>query len=261
MSTTLKTVFLFLLFVNISFAQSITESIISPDRPGGTVGPAKLDKGVLNFELGANFSSFNDKDNNESNAQNYAGIFRYGLLDLCEVNIGLAYNRENGGELTGIGPVTLGVKLAVAEEKGWFPQVEFEGKLNLAKIGNEAFIPKDVEPLFNFNFANHISDKTILNYHLGMFWESAEEAAYYGLMLSQQLGQRFTGFIEHYGFVRGDFDGEAHLGIGMLYLVNNSLQFDLRMDYGADDEETTFFVEFGISAMLAKGKSRISVLN
>jgi len=149
--------------------------------------------------------------------------------------------------------------MAVVEEKGWWPQIEFEGKLYLAKIGDKEFIPDDIEPEFNFNFANNPTDKISLNYHVGLIWESAEEAFYYGFMVNQQIGQRFTGFIEHYGFIRGDFAGEGHFAAGIMYLVTNDLQLDLMGNYGFDDWGTFLFVECGVSVRLAKGKSRTPV--
>ncbi len=236
------------------FAQDHETSVVSPDRPGGTVDPAKLDKGVLNLELGANFSTFKPKEGSDINAQNYAGLLRYGLLERMEVNIGWDYNRIEGlngnDATTGLGPFSTGIKMAVADENGGFPQIEFEARLSHAHLGSKAFRPADTEPEFNFSFANNFSDRTAINYAIGMFWEGAEEAGYYGFMVQHFLTSNLMAYGETYGFVRGDFNKEVHLACGLTYLVNNNLQIDCSIDIGRDDGNTLFFVDFGMAAML-----------
>ena len=246
--------FLFFLSAPHLFAQIQETSKVRSDRPGGTVGPAKLDKGVLNLELGAKFSTFKPEDASGINAQNYAGFFRYGLLERLEVSLGFEYRRIEGQggveAITGLGPLYSGIKMAVADEKGAFPQIEFEATLIHSHFGKKAFRPEDTEPAFNFNFANNFSDRTAINYAIGMFWEGAEEGGYYGFMLRHYLTNNLMAYGETYGFVRGDFNGEAHLACGFTYLVTNSLQLDCSIDIGRDDGNTLFFVDFGMSAML-----------
>jgi len=236
-------------------AQDAVEPVISPDRTGGTVGPAKVDKGVMNLELGANFNTYK-KENAKSNGQNYAGILRYGLLENLEVNLGFDFASAAGDDLekiSGFAGFSTGVKIGVAEEDGLLPQVEFEGRIALPWFGREEFRPADAEPNFNFNFANTFSDQWSINYAVGMFWEGAEEAGYYGFMLIHNFNPRLCIFAEHYGFVRGDLNPEPHLGAGIMYMISNKLQLDFSIDLGRDDGAALTFFEVGVATMLKSG--------
>ncbi len=246
----------FLAFFSILQAQDSAELMIKPNRPGGTVRPAKLDKSVLNFEFGATYDSFNKKNSNIY-GQNYAGIVRYGLLENLEVNMAFGYGRLSGDGLStnrGLTALTPGIKIGVAEEDGSFPQMEFEGKITLPWFGDEAFRPADAEPYFNFNFANTISDLWTINYGVGMFWEGSEEAGLYGFMLIRTFTPKISAYAEHYGNIRGDINLEPHLGIGLMYLVNNKMQVDFSLDIGRDDGAVLRFFDIGLATMLVSGE-------
>lgn len=246
----------FIAFFSTIQAQDSNDPIISPDRTGGTVGPAKLDKGVLNLEFGANFNTYNI-DNFKNKGQNYAGKCRYGLLENLEVNVGIGFARysiDGMEKFKGFEGVSTGVKIGIADEDGAMPQIEFEGIIALPWFGNEELRPADAEPSFNFNFANTFSDRWSINYAAGMFWEGAEEVGYYGFMLIHNFTPRFVLFTEHYGNVRGDIDLEPHFGAGLMYLLNNNIQVDFSMDIGKDDDATLTFFEVGFASMLMSGQ-------
>jgi len=248
--------YVFLAFCSTIHAQDSSGPVISPDRTGGTVGPAKIDKGVMNLEFGANFNSY-DKDNFRINGQNYAGKWRYGLLETLEVNIGFDFARISGDgqeSLSGLAGLTPGVKIGLADENGSLPQIEFEGQVALPWFGKEELRPADAEPNFNFNFANTFRNGWSINYGAGMFWEGAEEAGLYGFMLIYNFTPELIIFAEHYGNVRGDIDLEPHLGFGMMYLINNNIQIDFSIDVGRDNGATLSFFDVGIASMLISGE-------
>lgn len=247
---------LFFTSITILQAQDSGASVISADRTGGTARPTKIDKGVMNFEFGANYNNYNKKNFN-INGQNYAGMLRYGLLENLELNMGFGIARVAGDgfdNIRGLSALSTGAKIGIAKEDGAIPRIEFEGRIALPWFGKKAFRPGDAEPNFNFNFANTINDLWTINYAVGMFWEGGEEAGYYGFMLTHNFSPQFRFFAEHYGNIRGDVNLEPHIAIGLMYLVNDKLQIDFSIDAGRDDGAVFTFFDIGLATMLISGE-------
>ena len=146
-----------------AFAQSTKPEIVT-DRPDQTESPSLVPKGGLQVELGAAIE--NDKVENikVTNYTYTTALIKYGINENFELRLINEYlgsrtklNESNVTLTNGISPLALGVKIKIAEEKGFWPQTSFIGHINL-KSGSSEFAPHYTAADFRFTFAHTLSE-------------------------------------------------------------------------------------------------------
>lgn len=145
------------------------------DRPDATESPLTVPKGYVQIEAGGFYTSFEE---NAFKTETYAyntTLIRYGFLDNFEFRLGWNFEETrfstNGMEatnvLSGFSPLLAGMKVQIADESGWKPQIGLLGHLYLPFTAGSDYRPETTGADFRFSFANTLSDRSSLSYNLG----------------------------------------------------------------------------------------------
>lgn len=103
-----------------------------------------------------------------------------------------------------------------------------------------------------FSFAHTLSDRFSLGYNLGVEWngESAVPSYFYSIALGSGITDKLGMFIESYGLILKESEGEHLLDMGFTYLMLPNLQLDISGGIGLNDESIDNFISAGLSLRL-----------
>jgi hypothetical protein len=188
-------------------AQTEKPEIVT-DRPDQTEAPSLVPKGGLQVETGFVFEKDREEDVDVTNFTYNTTLIKYGVSEFLELRLITEYLGEKAkvaenptSKIQGFSPFAVGVKIKVAEEKGFWPQAAFIGHINL-RSGSSEYIPSYTAADFRFTFAHTLSEKFSLSYNLGAEWDGEEpEAAFlYTLSLAYVITDKLGVFVESYSF-------------------------------------------------------------
>jgi hypothetical protein len=188
-------------------------------------------------------------------------LVRVGILDNVELRFISAYTRFDNGfpgsaVVTGLQPLSVGVKFKLAEERGAWPEVAFLGHVTLPWIGDDAFVPDFIAPDFRFSLAHTLSDRFSLGYNLGMSWDGSDARAsfLYTIALGAAVIGPIGAFVELYGDIPEKLDWRHNLDFGLTVLLTPDLQLD--SSYGIPLQPSVYehFFSAGVSFRFASRK-------
>ena len=251
-------------FVGFSFSWS-QESDAPPemitDRPDATESPSVVPKGSLQAELGGFYESFDDKGIKTETYTYNTTLLRYGLLDRLELRLGWDIvdqkitDRNLNTKMTvgGFSPLLAGVKVAVAEENGGFPEIGLIGHLMLPFTAGSDVKPETTGVNFRFSFAHTLNDRSSLSYNIGAEWgDDSPEAAY---IYTLAYGYAITDAWGAYAEIYGDFPENSranHLwDAGITYLIQNNIQLDATIGSSFTDGQD-ILLSAGVSFRIPK---------
>lgn len=206
------------------------------DRPDATESPNTIPVGYLQVETGAFYESF-QKGNTKNETYTFnTTLVRLGLLNHLEMRIGWDFSEErssiNGTKQnnvnSGFNPLLFGAKIAIAEEKGCFPDIGFLGHLYLPFTAGRDYKPQTTGVDFRFSFAHTLSETSSLSYNLGAQWgDDSPEAAYvYTLAYGHSISGKLGAYAEVYGDLPEDNKANHFWDAGLTYLISDSVQLD-----------------------------------
>ncbi|MCF8230971.1 MAG: transporter [Bacteroidales bacterium] len=226
------------------------------DRPDQTESAAIVAKGKLQLESGFLY----EKDHTEwLEMENYiynSTLLRYGLTENTELRVGMEYrdqrfSPESNSELTftGLSPLYTGLKVKVAEEQGFRPEMALLGSLTWPATADEDLKPRYVSPSLRMTFAHTLSDNLSLGYNLGAEWDghNPEASYYYSLAFGIGVTEKLGAFLESYGLLYEDDKPRHKADAGFTYLVSNNFQLDVSGGIGLSDTATDFYTSVGLS--------------
>jgi hypothetical protein len=226
-------ILIFSFFSSIILAQTNEELAISPDRPGVGTPPSVVPKNHFQIETGFLFEQSNDNDI-KTNVYSYnQSLFRFGLFSFAELRLSGDYTKTtvkfpmSDSTVLGFGPINIGTKISIYKGKGIIPKTALLVNLTLPKTGKEEYRSANLAPSVYLLFQNSISDKLALGYNIGLEWdgETSKPTTFYAVNLGYSFTDKFSVFVEHYGYLISGantfyFDG------GIAYLLTNKLQLD-----------------------------------
>lgn len=226
-----------LLFGLSSHAQeaNITQGLVT-DRPDATESPTVVPNGSLQVETGGVYTSFESEGLKTEEFTYNTTLLRYGILERLELRVGwnleeshltLGNNPTRKSDV-GLSPLLLGVKVAIADEKGWKPEIGLIGHLYLPFTTNEAVRPETTGTDFRFAFSHTLSEKSGIAYNVGaQFFEDVPGAAYvYTLSYGYSFTDHFAMYAELYGDLPENFSANHFWDAGVTYLVSPLMQLD-----------------------------------
>ncbi len=233
---------------------------MSTDRPDQTESSTLLPAGWLQVEIGVQTEQttiYGNGLDEKSTANAYPDVLvRYGLLPAMELRLIVGYQEISygGASISGVGPVSIGAKIAVCSEEGLRPEIAFLGHLAIPKTGREEFSTQFLAPQFRFSVSHTLSDMFSLGYNLGAEWdgESAMATGVYtatlGIGVSDQIGvfAELFGELPEIGDAVHNFDG------GITYALLPNVQIDASGGLGLTDSAPDFFAGIGISFRLPR---------
>lgn len=225
-------------FTQTKAQEEFPENIIT-DRPDATESPNSVPKGFLQIETGGIYTSFKENEWKEEVFTWNTTLLRWGVLPTMELRLGWNFEETrstvNGKRLnevlSGMSPLLAGVKIHVAKEDGWIPEIGMIGHLFLPFMAGSDYRPETTGANFRFSMGHTLSDTSSLSYNIGAEWgNDSPEIAYiytlaYGISLSKSIGF----YAEVYGDIPEDQSAHHFWDLGWTYLLKSNLQFDLTL--------------------------------
>lgn len=219
------------------FAQETdTVEALVTDRPDATEASSTVGKGVLQFETGGLYESFEENNIKSENYTYNTMLIRYGILDNLEMRLGWDFvegvTTVNGNKLdnvtSGLSPLLLGLKLDIAEEDGCMPEIALIGHVFPVFSAAEDYRPEYTGVDFRLSLSHTLSENSSLGYNIGAQWgdDSPEAAAIYTLAYGYSFTEKFGMYAEVYGDLPEDSSANHYWDAGMTYLVSKDLQLD-----------------------------------
>ncbi|MBL7857084.1 MAG: transporter [Cyclobacteriaceae bacterium] len=240
-------------------AQSAKPELVT-DRPDQTEAPVLVPTGGLQVETGFVYEKDRSEGTQTANIAYNTTLIKYGVNEFVELRFiseylgqKIKYPENQNTQIKGMSPLALGVKIKLAEEKGFWPQAAFIGHINL-RNGSEEFRPSYTAADFRFTFAHTLSDRLALSYNLGAEWdgETPEAAFLYTFSLGYVFTERLGVFVETYSFFPEDNKADHRFDAGLTYKFTPVIQWDISGGFGLSENAPDSFISTGISFRLFK---------
>jgi hypothetical protein len=243
-------------------AKESTESPIATDRPTDSASPGLVPRRTLQFETGYKFTRIEGEGERQDSHTAPDLLVRYGINKRVEARLfvtGWTFQNTDSGDNDGFNDVSLGAKIALAEESGRRPHmgllVDVSLPLGQSDLTNDYVIPKVL-----FLAAHGLTDKIGLTYNVGPSLVTSKDGGgsqtdvdlNYAVALSGVTGGPLTLFGEVYGaFVFGGDRSNRHaFQTGATVLLQRSFQIDFRVGLGLVDHEPDWLAGVGLASRL-----------
>ncbi len=232
-------------------AQAQFSETIRTGRPGQSIGPYAVGKGVLQFQQGIEHHNFDGPFIKLSTFSNNH-VVRFGVSKRIEVsgliNHSVTQPRvSNLIQKKGLTDIHLGFRVNLNSQQGVLPSTGFQARLALPKVsedyGSEYLAPNMVF-VASWTLPKDMGITT--NWILTYDGNSPSPIGQYILNFSFPIYGNWSGFIENYG-TRTNTSTTTFFDGGLAYLVNNNLQLDASGGYSINNETETYFINAGIS--------------
>jgi hypothetical protein len=246
-------------------AQSSEETDTPPpgpivtDRPTHSASPVLVPPRTFQFEAGYKFSR-NEDGSDSTDVQVLPDLLaRYGINQAVEARLvisSLNIKRSVDGKTTGFSDISLGAKIALADESGARPQMALLVGASLP-VGHSDFTSEYVIPKILFLGANSLSDRLGLTYNVGPSFVTEKSHGgsdtnidlNYAVALSGSIGGPFNLFGEFFGaFAFGTNQLDRHgFQAGTTILLSPLFQIDFRAGVGQSENENGWLVGAGLA--------------
>ena len=226
-------------FIVLVFCCSLSHAqTIATDRPSAlTENASTLFNKGLQLETGIQINS-NYNELTTSSIPNF--LMRYGITNNIEIRImnDLLYNEL--GQIN-LGNWILGSKIQLIKNDQYtislLPSIQFDQFSGEFKTIVDQ--PVNTKIVGNWN----LNSSMVLGYSLG--YTINNKVLGYSVLISRSLNDKFTTFIELYGF-----NNKLNIDSGIAYIINNNLQFDTY--FGAGLNTKIIFGSIGLSYLFLK---------
>ena len=236
---------------------------IVTDRPTDSASPVLVPPHLFQLEAGYKFSRI-EGDSDTLDEQLLPDLLaRYGINKKLEARLvaqgwtsqsGVENQSDTESRSNGFNDISLGTKIALAEERGSRPQMALLIDVRLP-VGSQDLTSEYVIPKVLFLGANSLSERLGLTYNIGPSFVTAKSNGRsetnvdlnYAVALSGSLGGPASLFGEFYGaFAQGSDRLDRHsFQIGSTILANRRFQIDVRGGVGLVDNEPEWLIGMG----------------
>lgn len=235
---------------------------IVTDRPDQTEAPSLVPAGGLQIETGFVYEVDTQEGIRAKNITYNTTLVKYGVNENFEIRLVSEYlgtraelNESTVAEVQGIGPLTLGVKIRLSDEKGIIPQAALIGHINL-RTGSREYQPQRTSADFRFTCAHTLSEKFSLGYNVGAEWSGDGEFSgatfLYTASIGYTISERVGVFVESYAFFPEREKADHRFDGGLTYKFSPVVQWDLSAGIGLTDNAPDSFIGTGLSVRLFK---------
>ena len=132
------------------------------------------------------------------------------------------------------------------------PSPSFIGNLSIPKFASEDHKATYYATAFRFTMQHTLSKDLALGYNLGARWdgESPEPEFVYTLTTGYSISERWSTYIEVYGFAPQRSSAEHSFDGGFSYLFQQNLSMDISGGFGLTDNAPDYFMALGFSFRL-----------
>lgn len=232
------------------------------DRPDFTEASTTVGQGVVQLETGYTFTSDAADGVRTANHSFPETLLRVGILaDWLEFRVDWNYEIERtraGGVATtrsGADDLTLGFKIALTEQQCNLPETAIILQLSVP-TGGDAFTADEVLTGVNYLYSWELNDDWSLGASTGITGAVDDETNdTYGefsqsVTLGHSWNEKVGSYTEWYVLspIRADTNRpQNYFNVGMTYLINKDVQWDIRAGVGLNEAADNFFVGTGLS--------------
>lgn len=225
---------------------------IETDRPNETETPTIVPKKYVQVETG--FNKENEK-NGDWTLVHPTSLLKYGISKKIELRMDASVVTQymhlvpDPQEETYLEPIRLGTKISLSEEKGVLPKTSLLAHIAVPFLSGAKGKISHAAPSFRFAMMNTISKMISLGYNLGAEWdgESSTPSWLYTFSPGFELGKKWYGYVESYGFITKGDSPDNNLDAGFAYLISDDMQLDLSGGVGLSAHSLRNYVAIGFS--------------
>ena len=214
----------------------ITSELIT-DRPDATESPKTVPKSTIQVETGAFFETYEASGIKTETIGYNTTLVRFGVFENFEFRLGWNFEEIRttiGGVklddvASGLSPLLAGLKVEIAQEKGWIPQIGLLVHMALPFAASEDFRPKTTGVDFRFSIGHTLSNKSSIGYNFGAQWgdDSSEVNYLYTLVYGYSITQKLGSYLELYGDASEVNKPNHFWDAGFTYLITRVIQADV----------------------------------
>jgi hypothetical protein len=228
---------------------------ISTDRPDQSNTPLLIPKGALQIETGFIVEKQKTLLFTQRNFTYNNTLLRFGINDHFEVRLNTLYQGVSASsDMTpsnGFGPVSVGLKIKLADERGLWPQTSILSHINL-RSGTTQFKPSHTSNDITLACSHELNERLSLTYNFGVKWdgESPVATTLYALSFAFDITDKLAAFVESYAFLPEERKSDQRIDAGITYNINPLLQWDLSGGLGVSENAPDNFLSTGLSIRL-----------
>jgi hypothetical protein len=230
---------------------------IVTDRPDQSNSPELVPNGVLQIESGVQIERLKTSNSDQTNFTYNSTLVRYAINEQFELRFNAGYfGTRNATEQSftqkGLGPISLGLKIKLADANRFWPQAAFIGNFNI-RSGSAVYMPSHTANDIALALTHEFNSRLSLTYNVGAKWngESPEAAFTYTISFEYEI-HSISLFLESYGFIPEETRVDNRIDGGMCYKLNPTLQLDVASGIGLSNNSPDYFVTSGLSIKLFK---------
>jgi len=244
---------LLILFISLVFTANAQVERIDTDRPDQTESPFLVSKNWLQLELGLNVQRLKSPENEFLLP---TSLIKYGISRRFELRLITSIKRyrifQSNGETAyenGIEPLELGTKIALAEEKRWFPKTSLLFHVVFPTLASKNLKADKLAPNFRFSMQNTLTKKMALAYNLGAEWDgfNNEPGWVYSISPGFDLAENWYGYIEAFGVVSKIEAPQHNIDAGLAYYFNSNFKADISSGFGISRAAPAWYLAIGAS--------------
>jgi len=259
-------IIIILLLIALSgFSQPDETSVsIVTDRPSFSASSRTVPHKSLQIEAGFSMDVFNAKNSQDfkTSEQSFpTPMIRWGAFKGVEFRLFNTFLRKKTEDPTvpvedrnsyGFGNLIVGTKINITKEKGVRPEIAVLSHLIFPTGHPDVRLFDELEFDILFSLSHRLFDKFSLGCNLG--WASVADSkngdGIYSLILEYGISDKFSAFIEGFGFLVDMNSGTFELDGGISYLLKPHMQFDIAGGRGFTTN--SYFISFGFSILFAQ---------
>jgi len=227
------------------------------DRPDFTEGTLTVEPGHLQLEIGYSFTYDDDVDSEEHGVPE--SLLRVGLLENLELRLvwdGYRFLDVGDSSSDGAGDISVGFKNRIAPQSEYLPAISTILEVGIP-TGSREFTSDDSVPAVKLLLAYEFESFALAsNVNFASPVEGGERFFETSASLTAAVGitDKVGTYLEYFGFYPNSdapsSKGTNFLNAGFTYGVNESLQFDILIGFGLNNEAEDFFTGAGVSYRL-----------
>ncbi len=228
------------------------------DRPDFTDSSVTVGWGITQVEMGYTYTRNRDAGVTGQTHSYPEILLRQGMIaDWFELRLNWDMEQafDNlGGPQTGVThDLELGCKLALTPQHHWLPETAVVLELGLPTGSNQDLVLPGINYLYNWEFNKQVSlaGSTGGQLQVDPVSDRTYSEFHQSFSLSLTFNEKLGGFIEWYVLTPAGAESvlpEQYADTGLKYLVNNNLQFDVRVGAGLNHAADNLFAGAGVCA-------------
>jgi hypothetical protein len=232
---------------------------IVTDRPTDSASPELVPPKTFQAELGYKFTRLDAASGRTDTQEAPDLLARFGINETVEARLtatGWSFKNVETGKESGFNDLSLGVKVALAEERGKRPQMALLADVRLP-VGAVGFTDDYVIPKVLLLATHTLTDRLGLTWNLGPSFVTRKKddgtqtdvTLNYAVALSGGVGGPFSLFGEVYGnFAFGEDIPDSHtVQVGTTVVLSRTFQLDVRGGIGMVDNVPDWLFGTGLA--------------